>query len=301
MNYFRTFSKNEHLLFYLLIFFILPFSNFSQSIIVNNGFESGSDYIPYDWSLDGFGSGRTEDYASNGSYSMSVWNWYWYAEGVTVNGDVDQTNMYSLFKYGGTPFVHVPESIEGMYLYDTTETYSDNDSAVVEIFLKKYNTATGATDTVAYGRKHLPGTSMNQSFVPFEVPIESMMPGVSPDSIVIVLKSALSGFCSDLNESGNCLYFYVDDLSTNLTAGINIPLNGKSISYGPNPVVNNLSVSLLAHKTAHAHVLSTQGKLVLSKHIDTSGKLEMSHLPPGVYTLIIDADGCSSVHQIQKK
>ena len=191
MNYFRTFSKNEHLLFYLLIFFILPFSNFSQSIIVNNGFESGSDYIPYDWSLDGFGSGRTEDYASNGSYSMSVWNWYWYAEGVTVNGDVDQTNMYSLFKYGGTPFVHVPESIEGMYLYDTTETYSDNDSAVVEIFLKKYNTATGATDTVAYGRKHLPGTSMNQSFVPFEVPIEPMMPGVSPDTIVI-----LDGLCS---------------------------------------------------------------------------------------------------------
>ena len=267
---------------------------------MNAGFESGTDYIPNDWSLD-IGSARTSDYASSGSYSMSVWNWYWYAEGMTVNGEVDQGNMYSLLKYGGTPFVHVPESIEGMYLYDTTETYSDNDSAVVEIFLKKHNTTTGATDTIAYGRKHLPGTSMNQGFVPFEVTIESMMPGVSPDSIVIVLKSALSGFCSDLNESGNCLYFYVDDFSANLTTGINIPLNGKSISYGPNPVIDELSLSLLAHNKAHVRLLNAQGKLVLSKNIDTSGKLEMSHLPPGVYTLIIDADGCSSVHQIQKK
>lgn len=284
-----------------LIYFFISLTTFSQNTIMNAGFESGTDYIPNDWSLDNAGSARTSDYASSGSYSMSVWNWYWYAEGMTVNGEVDQGNMYSLLKYGGTPFVHVPESIEGMYLYDTTETYSDNDSAVVEIFLKKYNTATGATDTVAYGRKHLPGTSMNQGFVPFEVPIESMMPGVSPDSIVIVLKSALSGFCSDLNESGNCLYFYVDELSANITAGINVPFSDKPISFGPNPVVDDLSIALLAHKKAHIRLLNSQGKLVLSKNIDTAAQLKMSHLSSGLYTLVVDINGSVSVHKILKK
>ena len=300
MNQFRTFATIQYSLFCLLIVLITPFSNLAQNTIMNGGFELGTDYIPNDWSLD-IGSARTSDYASSGSYSMSVWNWYWYAEGMAVNGHVDQSNIYNFLKYAGTPFVHVPESVEGMYLYDTTATYSDNDSAVVEVFLKRYNTATGSLDTVAYGLKQLPATSMNQGFVPFEVPIESMMPGVSPDSIVIVLKSALSGFCSDLNESGNCLYFYVDDLSANLTAGINIPLNGKSISYGPNPVIDDLSLSLLAHKKAHVRLLNPQGKLVLSNKVDSFSKLKMRHLSTGVYTLIIEADGSSYAYQILKK
>ena len=107
----------------------------AQHLILNSGFELGTDSIPDNWTLDDFGSGRTTNYAASGNYSMSVWNWYYYAPGITANGNAgDLSNIAS---QAGTPFIYKPAYLEGYYQYDTTGTFSDNDSAVVEVLLKK--------------------------------------------------------------------------------------------------------------------------------------------------------------------
>ena len=293
--------SNTRLTIALFISLCIHLSTYSQSTILNNGFESGSDSSATDWSLDGYGSGRTTSYASNGLYSMSVWNWYYYIPGNTVNGELDNPSDVNFpLMYGGTPFTHVPESVHGMYLYDTSGTYSDNDSAVVEVFLKKYNLNTESIDTVAYGRLHLSATEMNQGFVPFELSIEPLIPNASPDSIVIVLKSSLNGLC-DQNEIGNCLYFYVDELSATLTTGISLPISNHPLLVGPNPVVGELNISLLATKRADIRILDTQGQLIIAQEIDTAAQLDLSHLSPGIYTLIVDINGSLSLHKIMKR
>ena len=274
----------------LLFLIVLSANTIAQNDSLNNGFEQGTLLDTDHWSKAGLGSGRSSSYAASGEYSMAVWNWYSYVEGRAVNGDIEASQLNFPIKNGGTPFVHTPEFINGFYLYDTTNTISENDSAMVEIVLKKYNLITESIDTVGYGEIHLPATNMSQSFKPFQIAIENKLPGVTPDSIVVLLRSALNGCCNGL-ENNECLYFYVDELEASLSAGISVPLNEQKVHFWPNPVENEISIILTHHKTGLISIIDLSGKIWISEVPYPINKLDISHLPKGPYLIMIDSDG----------
>ena len=299
-------SKNTSILFYqsfgrimISLAFLLSVTNIqAQNEIQNSGFEDGIDSLAYDWTLDQFGSGRTTNYAVAGNYSMSVWNWYYYAIGMTVNGNVN--NLMNPSVQGGTPFIYKPVIIEGYYHYDTTGTFSENDSAVVEVLLKKYNSSTQTIDSVAYGEVHLPATDLTQNFVNFEVPITDLMPGINPDSIVIVLKSSINGFC-EASLSGNCLYFYVDELSAPLPLGNKIPIfKENNFNIWPNPMTDILNINIKEDGIATIEIFNINGQVIKSQIIKNNQTINVEELQPGAYLLRIEQNGKRELHKLIK-
>jgi hypothetical protein len=264
----------------------------AQNTILNGNFESGTDSNATNWSAFD-GAERTNDFSNTGNYSMSVWNWYAYAEGKCVNGNVGFEDLDGLdwIKKTGTPFIYKPIAISGVYKYDTTSTYSDNDSAIVEIFLKKFNPTTQSIDTIGMGIKHLPATQNTDGFIPFEVPIIDLMPGYNPDSIVIRLQSSINGFCDAENEIMNCLYFYVDDLLALFPLGLTIPVFNNDIIIAPNPVKNELQINLHNQQYANASVINLSGKVILTEVILDNDSINVSKLNSGTYLLKIESEG----------
>ena len=264
--------------------------SYSQTFIINPGFEDGTDTIANHWSLDAYGSGRIENYAASGNYSMTVWNWYSYVEGRCANGTINAPlDLLNLFSKAGTPLIHKAAFLEGFYQYDTSNTISQNDSAIVQVFLKKYNASTNIADTVAFGEVHLPGTDLTQNFTSFSVPIEDLMPGVDPDSIIVALTSSIGGDCGN-TVSQNCLYFYVDDLSVGLPLGQKITLS-EQMKFWPNPVNNQLNILLTQQNSGTLQIINQQGKIVLSENLQATNEINCTHLPKGVYVIKITQNG----------
>ena len=284
INYFQSLIR-------VTLFFVLFNGvSYSQTFIMNPGFEDGIDTIANQWSLDAFGSGRIENFAATGNYSMAVWNWYSYVEGRCANGTINEPlDLLNLFSKAGTPLIHKAAFLEGFYQYDTSNTFSQNDSAIVQVILKKYNTSTNMADTVAFGEVHLPGTDLTQNFTPFSVPIEDLMPGVDPDSIIVALTSSIGGNC-DNTVSQNCLYFYVDDLSVGLPLGQKITLS-EQMKFWPNPVNNQLNILLTQQNSGTLQIINQQGKIVLSENLQVTNKINCAHLPKGIYVIKITQNG----------
>ena len=269
----------------------------AQHEILNGSFESGTDSIPDNWTLDNFGSARTTSFAFGGNYSMSVWNWYYYAVGMTVNGNV--SNWSSPQIEGGTPFIYKPVVIEGLYHYDTTGTFSDNDSAVVEVLLKKYNTTTQSIDSVGYGKVHLPATDLSQDWTAFEVHVNDLMPGVNPDSIVIMLKSSIDGFC-DASLSGNCLYFYVDEIYAAMPLGDKIPIYNQNTAVWPNPMSDVLNFNIPDHEIAKIEIINLNGQVVKRQTITNLETINVESLKSGAYLVSIEQNGKKEFHKLIK-
>ena len=279
------------------IFSILLMGNsFSQISILNGDFESGTDSTTTNWSTY-IGSARTNSFSNSGNYSMLCHNWYSYAEGHCVNGTVQTPNSQWL-KDGGTPFVQKPAYIEGYYKYDTTNTVSIDDSAVVEVYFKKYNNSLQTYDTVAFGVKYLPATDPAEGFVNFQVNIIDLMPGINPDSIVIRLSSSINGMC---DASMECLDFYVDDLLAGFPLGIKSPIFTNNASTWPNPVEDNLNVLLNQNNNAIATVIDMHGKEILSINIGSEHKLDLSCLKSGKYLINLKGEGLNQTHKFIKK
>lgn len=286
----------------LFFFAFLLFSNsYCQNTIMNSGFENGIDTLADDWTLSESGAGRTSDFSASGDYSLSVWNWYWYISGFSANGTIENpSDIYSAVTKGGTPFVYTPTAIEGFYRYDTTSTVTENDSAVVEVFLKKYNNINQSIDTVAHGIVHLPATDLTQGLIPFQIPIMNLLPGVSPDSIVITLQSSINGNCEQ-NGSANCLYLYVDDLSAMLSAGIQVPIFNPKVQFWPNPVIDMLSITIPEQNKATVSITDLAGKVVLERQIMATDQLNLEALKSGAYILNTTINGVINSFKIIKK
>tara|TARA_Y100000385_G_C13003695_1_gene598434 strand:+ start:288 stop:1175 length:888 start_codon:yes stop_codon:yes gene_type:complete len=278
--------------------FLLIGNLFSQITLLNGDFESGTDSTTTNWSTY-IGSARTDSFSNSGNYSMLCHNWYSYAEGQCVNGNV-QTPNFQWLKDGGTSFVQKPAYIEGYYKYDTTNTFSNNDSAVVEVYFKKYNNSLQTYDTVAFGIKHLPATDSIQGFVNFQVPIIDLMPGTNPDSIVIRLSSSSNGMC-ETQTTMECLYFYVDDLIAGFPLGIKTPIFTNNALIWPNPVESNLNILLNQNNKAIATVMDMHGKEILSKTIGSEHKLDLSCLKSGKYIIKLKGDSLNQTYKFIKK
>jgi|GEM_PF-1687017 len=208
----------KQLLFFMLILSVA----ISLAQVPNADFENwtanGNDTIPENWSSSGLGAGRSP-VAQSGNYSAYVWNWYYYARGWIVNGDVtgmvfSQFNAY----LGGTPISQKPSKLHGYYFFNPDDNGAFPDSAFVSVIAKKWNASLQRPDTVALARLHLPPAG---AFEPFTADIADMAAGIDPDSIVISFWSCYDSNCfCDNGGDGYCLFFYVDNLSLEFPSGI---------------------------------------------------------------------------------
>lgn len=263
----------------------LPNSNFEQTD------SSGAHPLFAGWSGDEFGSGISSQ-SQSGNYSMSVWNWYYYARGYAMNGAL---NFYLDAYKSGTPYTQKATKLNGFYIYDSTGTDSENDSALVAVLLKKYNTITQSVDTIGYGKTYLSHHSPgNFSFAPFEVMIDDLQPGVQPDSIVILLQSSKNGLCK-IAGSGYCLYFTVDNLSLETPLGItDINENKIRPQIYPNPSNGNFTVDFPYGEMESISIISLDGKLIHKTTLGGMRKFDLSlnDISTGTYVAEIKmADG----------
>lgn len=264
----------------------------SAQLIPNAGFESANDTTPTDWNVDQIGASVMTNYAHTGSNSIAVWNWYYYAKGWAVNGQLPPFTDYQSYGRAGTPIDQKYDYLTGYYRYDTTNAGIDNtDSAYVAVLFKRYDAVNQKTDTVAFGEGFLLATdTADASFTAFSVSITDLMPGVEPDSVAIVLVSSVNGFCNT-GVVSECLYLYVDDLALEKsTSTMDISNWFNQVQVYPNPASSDLNV--LAPSGVSVQIHNVSGKLV--KEViqeNTRHQLEVSHLSSGIYFISILQDG----------
>ncbi len=247
--------------------------------ILNPDFESHSGGVPDHWMMDNIGADIDLTGGSNGSSALRTWTWYSYVTGVNVNG-YKQYDYSSLLGVG-TPYTLKPTMLTGVYKYDTSATNSSNDSAMVEVYLKKYNSSLNEVDTVMTGVAHLAPTS-GTDFSTFSVPISDLMSGVSPDSLVIVFKSSIgNGLCS----GGNCLYLTVDDLALSFGNGIDQPDQKNNLTCFPNPASNVVNIEAVSHKT-NIEIYNLSGEM-MEQFVLQAGESSFStqNLSTGIYLI----------------
>lgn len=293
----------KHLLQFFLSGSLIFFSFFAEikggfAQIPNPDFENwiyqGIDTIPQDWSTSGFGAGRSPS-AVSGNYSAYVWNWYYYGPGWIVNGDVSNGGFTKYSAHiGGTPLSEKPSKLQGYYFYILDDNGPYADSAFVNVIAKKYNTSLGQTDTVALGRLHLPPTT---SWLPFTVDIADLAPGIDPDSIVISFWSCLDNncFCDGMGD-GNCLFFYIDNISLELPTGI-LPIDDLFGKFSVYPTVISDNAVVQAPKTGGNPVTlslyNTLGECMRKMDVSSGSKISFSRngIDPGMYILKASSAG----------
>lgn len=256
--------------------------------IINPDFEqtdtlNGFAFIS-DWEGDGFG-GAPSTVSQSGNYSMMIWNWYWYGRAYAYNGSNPSLGFGSAYK-GGTPYTQKALKLNGYYRYDTSYTQTEDDSAVVAVLLKKYNSTLQKVDTIGFGEVHLPSYSPgDNSFAPFEVNIQDWQPGIQPDSIVVYMQSSISGFCG-MATNGECLYFNVDNLSLETPLGIT-DIQGNKIApkIFPNPSNGNFTIDFPQGEMESIKIYSIDGKLINKFSANGMRKMDvsLSGLYPGIY------------------
>ncbi len=216
---------------FLIAFLLLAGLSTNAQTLSNPNFESwgtattyAADILPTNWWPFSCGTVMQTTDSYQGAFATRIQGWMGcgIAPGVLVNGQ--EPVVYCDFMGSGTPFTSKPSAISGYYKYTDV---ASGDSAEVTVILKKYNTATLKRDTIAYSTKTL-GPSAGYSL--FTVNISDLMPGVSPDSIIIMFNSSK--------------YYMVDTITWNLPAlyvdRINLPETPMSISENSNSLVSSV-------------------------------------------------------------
>lgn len=281
---------NKFLLIILCAFCIDAFAQLPNASFEN--WTSNASYtVPVGWSSSGYGADSTSD-ASSGSKALVVWTWYTYAIGYAYNG---QSAGSFDFHKAGSPFTLKATSLTGMYKFDTAYVES-KDSAVVMVLLKKYNTSLQKVDTVGFALKKLPASN---NYIPFTVNISDMMPGINPDSVVVVLSSQKRLFdfgnaqnTCDINHN-DCAYFYIDDLALNTTSGVVDIMDLFSSSVFPNPSNDKITFNYSSSKNSATDKLSIYdnvGRPCYSNSISPGNVLQLDLFSRGSYYYIITTD-----------
>ncbi len=287
----------------LILVLCLTFALRGYSQLPNNGFEnwasdSWSNHFPLGWTTSGYGADSTSD-ASGGNKALMVWTWYTYAIGYAYNG---QSAGSFDFHKAGTPFTQKANALTGMYKFDTANVES-KDSAAVMVILKKYNSGLSKVDTVGFALVKLPPVN---SYTPFTIPITDMMPGIDPDSVVVVVSSQKRLFDSGVGSAQNtclspfsdCAYLYIDDLSLSTPLGlIDISEYFKS-SISPNPSNEKIHFnysSPQSSKFEYLTVFDSYGSVCYSEKILPGYSLNITNFANGLYHYHIKPENSASI------
>lgn len=213
-----------------------------------------------------FGTWRV-DTAAVGAHALKLSRWYNY----TCDW-IRQTAPVSTRPYG----------VSGVYKYEQTElTEGNQDSAMVEMVLTKWNTTTLQPDTVGIGVKMLVAAG---SFTPFNCPITYTSADI-PDTAIVSMRP-MPWASSHINLTGWGSYFTVDDISFQERSTAVKELTAGKLQVYPNPVADKLYISTGANATAH--ITDMTGKVLLTKTVDKNSTIDVSRLLPGNYVLTMD-------------
>lgn len=285
---------------YTLLALLLIAPSFASAQIINEGFEEwkvkNGKALPVGWTLSIFGAGRDSS-AYSGRYAVLLWNWYSGALGTATVGEFDEFNTG--LQNAGIPINTLPVKLTGYYKYELGRNSVDGekqDSAAIYVMVKRYNTATQKVDTLTVATRLLPPSSQ---WIPFELALPSTMPGVQPDTAVIIFYSSnpdRPAFC--VSENGKCCYLSVDNVSLVGTSGVpyrlaNLRAPARVL---PNPVVNGAGMLQFDGRPGtryHLNIYDAAGRLVGQQSVVGSQvALSALHLGSGAYyASIVDDSG----------
>lgn len=192
-----------------------------------------------------------------------------------VNGNTETdilTRTVDLSR-AGTPISSKPAALDGYWHYTAGEA---GDSAEVILMLTHWNAGLGQRDTVAYATHKLGQESWFRSF---SLPFGDLMPGVSPDTVVVAF------FSSNLTNPKVGSELWLDDLSLEAVVGIeesSVP--APELKVWPNPVAHYLNIQS-SERFQEIQFLTLSGKtaLLTGGSGTYSDQIDLRGLAPGIY------------------
>jgi hypothetical protein len=259
----------------------------------NAGFEEwvvqGNDTLPRGWTMSPFGAGRTTD-AAEGTSAIRIWNWYCYAKGTLASAGIplQMEPIWGSFYF------------KGHYKYILGENggsgHGTDDSAIVTVLLRKFNTSTKLSDTVGFATAKLGPTSTYEQF-------SMLVPIWGPsDTLEVSFASSEQGFCT--SEDCQCCYLTLDALAW----AVNIGSVGQAFQpvdepAVPNPFETETLLGIAPDGGCNVFVSNMEG-IDVHEQAYRSGErivLTSNDLPAGTYLYrIVSKDGIQSGKVIRK-
>ena len=175
-------------------------------------------------------------------------------ESFIVNGTHAKTNAlgYLDFSGCGEPFAHRPSKLMGKYQFIDTLSLVQNYGKCM-ILLKKYNSATGLSDTIAYNGYSFTNFMPTTSWQDFEIPINYWSNGI-PDSIVIAFFASA--------EPTATATLIIDELTFDFgPAGLPNHL-GDKIDLFPNPATNYVYLKNVNQQQFNYQIIGVNGAVL---------------------------------------
>lgn len=181
---------------------------------------------------------------------------------------------------GGNAIDQKPLALTGYY---RSETLSPGDQPLAKVFLTATDNITGKRDTVGAGQLVFPPAS---TYSPFVIPIQDLMPGTNPDSILTIFYSSDP---IDVNPFDVWSNLYLDSLNLVYgTTGTTYPQqdDNAALTIYPNPANGPVTVSCPACQMVALDLISMQGEVVRSESMSIlvdQWSLETNGLATGQY------------------
>lgn len=286
--------------FFITIILLYAFVYSIAQSLPNNGFENwdttGIYPVLNDWTTSnetyayveggGIVVERTND-SHSGAFAARIGTAYMGFVGAAtpcfiVNGDFEYANSFPFppdYMTAGTPINQKISVLHGYYKYQTNMATSGS----AHVFLKRYNTDTGMTEMVGYGTTQLPPQA---NYTAFQVPVEDLIPGVIPDSIVVAFQSFDFSGISNTNLSATLFVDAISLIGTTDVENVATPL----ARIYPNPTSENLWIESVDMKYVEVRLFSISGREIRRMYYENfplKYSLEMSDLEKGAYILEI--------------
>jgi hypothetical protein len=200
------------------------------------------------------------------------------------------------FMKTGQPYPFAVDGVFGEYMF-WNDSLHTGDYGTVSVILKKFNTVTQESDTIAYGSQNLMPTATDSIFEPFLVNLlyKNQM---TPDSIVIIFYS------SGTNLKGGVLT--VDNLgSGSLTNNKSIFNEKLNIEVFPNPVSDAVNITINdggIDERTNLQIFDIYGRMLEETQLKTSSStFDMSHYSTGVYLFHFKMNDRTQVIKVVKR
>jgi hypothetical protein len=244
--------------------------SFETTVAVQNPFWSNKiDTLPQHWVVSSSYGSRVSNTAHTGSVGVVLWSWY-YGQ---ANGDM----LYGTHYYNnGLPFSARPLALTGYYKFVLVNSKNgEPDSALIQLFLTKWNTSANKRDTIAYAETHL-GASANYQQFSATVNYQNQL---IPDTLIIYGRSSYNQWTNcDMDGFGNCNYLYLDDMALTMPVGIN-EIEVNNLLLFPNPATDRIQIN----KPVVFNIYNTTGEILLNGNTINQNTIDLSVLVKGVY------------------
>lgn len=224
--------------------------------------ESFSDYFQNQTYID----------AQNNNYALRLSIWYYYVKDAAIQR---------------ASINYLPEKLKGYYKYAENMIEENGnsvvDTALVKVFLTKWNTIAAERDTIGRGELKIAEEQLNYEL--FEVNI-NYMNTQTPDSIAVILDPSLvkretnSNYVSSWEGDGYASFFTIDNLSLEGSVLSNNSYEKPQITLYPNPASEEIFIS---GYIGDIIIYSITGEKIVSKTIKKNQPVYVGNLSKGVY------------------